>query len=34
MYDGPMNEMLEAYFPGGIPMARFDARERKYVYPE
>lgn len=33
MYAGPMKEMLEAYFPTGVPMIKFDAKERKYIYP-
>jgi hypothetical protein len=34
LFAGPMKEMLESYFPGGVPMATFDARERRYSYPE
>jgi len=33
MFGGPMKEMLESFFPGGVPMARFDAKERKYIDP-
>ncbi len=33
MYAGPMKEMLESYFPKDIPTVKFDARQRKYVYP-
>jgi hypothetical protein len=33
MYAGPMQGMLEAFFPTGAPMVKFDARQRKYVYP-
>jgi hypothetical protein len=34
MYAGPMQEMLEGFFPPGVPLARFDAGERKYIYPD
>ena len=34
MYAGPMKEMLEAYFPSGVPTIKFDAKQRKYVYPQ
>jgi predicted GH43/DUF377 family glycosyl hydrolase len=34
MYAGPMKEMLEAYFPTGVPTVRFDAKQRKYIYPK
>jgi len=34
MYAGPMKEMLEAYFPAGAPTVQFDAKQRKYVYPQ
>lgn len=33
MYAGPMKEMLEAYFPPGVPTITFDAKERKYIDP-
>jgi hypothetical protein len=33
MYAGPMQQMLEAYFPAGVPMIKFDAKQRKYIYP-
>jgi hypothetical protein len=33
MYAGPMKEMLEKYFPDGVPTIKFDAKERKYIYP-
>jgi len=33
MYAGPMQAMLEAYFPAGAPTIKFDAKHRKYVYP-
>ncbi|MCX7425577.1 MAG: hypothetical protein NTW96_08140 [Planctomycetia bacterium] len=33
MYAGPMKEMLESYFAVNVPMIRFDAKQRKYVYP-
>ncbi|MBN2293327.1 MAG: hypothetical protein JXM70_12935 [Pirellulales bacterium] len=33
MYPGPMKEMFESYFPEGVPMIRFDAAKRKYLYP-
>ncbi len=34
MYLGPMKEMLEAYFPQGVPVViRFNARERRYIDP-
>ena len=33
MYAGPMKEMLEAYFPAGPATIKFDARQRKYIYP-
>jgi hypothetical protein len=33
MYAGPMQEMLEAYFPAGVPTIKFDAKQRKYIYP-
>ena len=33
MYDGPMKKMLGSYFPNGVPTVKFDARQRKYVYP-
>lgn len=33
MYPGPMRECLEAYFPAGAPLLRFDAKERRYVKP-
>ncbi len=32
-FDGPMKEMLEAYFPQGFPMIQFDAASGKYIYP-
>jgi hypothetical protein len=34
MYAGPMKEMLEAYFPAGARMITFDAKQRKYIYPQ
>jgi len=34
MYDGPMKEMFEKYFPAGVEMITFDARQGKYIYPE
>jgi predicted glycoside hydrolase/deacetylase ChbG (UPF0249 family) len=34
MYGGPMRECLESFFPGGAPLLRFDAKERKYLAPE
>ena len=33
MYAGPMQEMLEAYFPHGVPTIKFDTQKRKYIYP-
>jgi len=33
MYAGPMQQMLEAFFPSGAPMIRFDATQGKYIYP-
>ncbi|MCL5096145.1 MAG: hypothetical protein M1608_01150 [Candidatus Omnitrophica bacterium] len=33
MYAGPMQQLLEAYFPAGVPMVQFDTRQRKYIYP-
>jgi hypothetical protein len=33
MYAGPMKEMLEAYFPKGVPTVRLDTQQRKYLYP-
>jgi hypothetical protein len=33
MYAGPMKEMLEAYFPAGVPTIKFDAKQRTYIYP-
>jgi len=33
MYAGPMKEMLEAYFPTNVATVRFEAKQRKYVYP-
>ena len=33
MYAGPMKQMLEAYFPAGVPTIKFDAKQRKYIYP-
>lgn len=33
MYAGPMKEMLGKHFPEGVPMIRFDAAQRKYLYP-
>ncbi|HOH30721.1 MAG TPA: hypothetical protein PLC40_13670 [Candidatus Hydrogenedentes bacterium] len=33
MYAGPMKEMLEKHFPEGVPMIRFDAAQRRYLYP-
>jgi hypothetical protein len=34
MYAGPMKEVLESHFPRGVPMPIFDAKERRYIYPE
>jgi hypothetical protein len=34
MYAGGMREMLERHFSNGVPMVRFDAKQRKYVYPD
>ncbi len=34
MYVGPMKQMLEAYFPANVPMITFDAKQRKYIYPQ
>ena len=31
MHPGPMKQFLEAYFPAGHPMIRFDATRGKYV---
>lgn len=33
MYAGPMQEMLEAFFPASAPMVKFDTQKRMYVYP-
>ena len=33
MYAGPMKQMFEAYFPAGVPMVQFNAKQRKYIYP-
>jgi len=33
MYPAPMHEMLEAYFPADVPTIKFDAKQRKYIYP-
>ncbi|MBX7258383.1 MAG: hypothetical protein K1Y02_18610, partial [Candidatus Hydrogenedentes bacterium] len=33
MYAGPMKEMFEKYFPADIPVIRFDAHQKKYVFP-
>jgi hypothetical protein len=33
MYAGPMKELLENYFPDGVPMITFNAKERTYIYP-
>jgi len=33
MYAGPMKEMLEKYFPDGVPTITFDAKQRKYIVP-
>jgi hypothetical protein len=33
MYAGPMQQMFEAYFPVGVPTTKFDAKQRKYIYP-
>jgi hypothetical protein len=33
MYSGPMKEMFKAYFPNAIPTIKFDAKQRKYIYP-
>ena len=32
MHAGSMREILEAYFPTGVPTIMFDAKERKYGY--
>ena len=34
MYAGPLKQLLEAYFPAGVPSITFDAQKRKYVYPQ
>jgi hypothetical protein len=34
MYVGPMQRMLESYFPAGVPMIQFDAAQGKYIYPQ
>ncbi len=34
MYPGPMKEMFEAFFPTGVPTIKFDAKQRKYIYPK
>lgn len=33
MYAGPMKQMFEAYFPAGVPTIKFDAKQKKYIYP-
>jgi hypothetical protein len=33
MYAGPMKQLLESYFPSGVPAIKFDTQKRKYVYP-
>ncbi len=34
MYNGPMKEMLEAYFPEGVPaVIQFNTKEKRYIYP-
>jgi hypothetical protein len=33
-HPAPLKECLESYFPEGVPMTRFDAKEGKYIYPE
>ncbi len=33
MYAGPMKELLEAYFPSGVPAIKFDATQGKYLDP-
>ncbi len=33
MYAGPMRQLLESYFPDTVPTIRFNAKERKYIYP-
>jgi hypothetical protein len=33
MYVGPMKEMFEAYFHSGRTPIKFDAEQRKYIYP-
>ncbi|MBN1343915.1 MAG: hypothetical protein JXQ73_14620 [Phycisphaerae bacterium] len=33
MYAGPMKQLLEGYFPEGVPAILFNAKERKYIYP-
>jgi hypothetical protein len=33
MYAGPMQQMLEAYFPAGVPTIQFDATQGKYINP-
>ncbi len=34
MYAGPMKQLLESYFPPGAPAIRFDAKQKKYLYPK
>jgi alpha-L-fucosidase len=31
MHSGPMKPFLESYFPDGVPMIRFDARQGRYL---
>ncbi len=33
MYDGPLQQLLEAYFPAGVATITFNAQKRKYIYP-
>jgi len=33
MYAGPMKQLLQSYFPEGVPTIRFNSRERRYLYP-
>jgi hypothetical protein len=33
MYAGPMKELLEAYFPGGVPTIKMDTQKQEYIYP-
>jgi len=33
MYAGPMRALFESYFPEVVPTIKFDAAERRYIYP-